>query len=387
MSTGLAAALVPHLVRADEEAFNLFRVLHHGTHEKQLSNLFAWLLKPTGSHGLGDLGLRTFIEIVQAQRPSALLGPSGQVQVFQEVGVRDRADIADILLLTDSTAFVIENYYTSDGHGHSYDDYIQHGRHYRDDSVAVLLCGKFETARQTKGWEKAPVVAYHDWIAAVDASLPPDFPKKRPAQHWLLDQMVNYFVRGVRTVKETHELVALMAVLADRGLDEVYRRPQGAEDLMRVLAGDVEASFAASRDLLQDVKSRLKNHCDTVLIPALNAELGDGYVRRRAKDYSGIYQWTINLHTASGAGGAKDDGGPGVVQIKWGPSASHAISRDPDWRGSWQSPTAPDYARLFLTFDHKIVPSRVGLSEVVTDLPPSDTRLVDEVRNLLERFR
>lgn len=387
MSTGLAAALIPHLVRADEEAFNVFRVLHHGTHEKQLSNLFAWLLKPTGSHGLGDLGLRAFIEIVQVQEPSVLLGPPGQVQVFQEVGVRDRADIADILVLTDSAAFVIENYFTSDGHEHSYDDYIKHGGRYRDNSVAVLLCGRREAVRQTKGWDKAPVVTYRDWIASVTASLPSNFPTKRPAQHWLLHQMDNYFVKGVRTVKETHDLVALIGVLADRGLDAVYRSPQGADQLMRVLTADVDESFARSRDLLQDAKSRLKRYCDEVLIPALNAELGDGYVSRRPKDYSGIYQWTINLRTASGASGTKSDGGPGVVQIKWGPSASHAIARDPDWRGSWQSTEAPNYATLFLTFDRKIVPSRVSLAEVVSDLSPSDTRLVDEVRNLLASSR
>lgn len=387
MSTGLAAALIPHLVRADEEAFNIFRVLHHGTHEKQLSNLFAWLLNPTGSHGLGDLGVRAFVDIVRTRQQLDLAQPLGRVQVFQEIGVRERADIADILVLTDTTAFVIENYGTSDGHGHSYEDYVRHGERYRDESVAVLLCARHEAGRQTKGWEKAPVVTYREWIASVAASIPMNFSTRRPAQHWLLAQMDDYFVKGVRTMKETHDLVALMAALADRGLDAVYRSPQGAEELMRVLAAEVEDSFTASRDLLQDVKAKLKRYCDRVLIPTLNAELGEGYVSRRLNDYSGIYQWTINLPTLTGAVGTDDDGGAGNLQIKWGPSASEAILRDPGWRGAWQSTAAPDFASLFLTFNREIVPSRVSLADVVSDLSPSDTRLVDEVRDLLTRSR
>lgn len=37
--------LVPSRSRSLAVQFNVFRVMHHGTHEKQLSNVFAWLLR------------------------------------------------------------------------------------------------------------------------------------------------------------------------------------------------------------------------------------------------------------------------------------------------------------------------------------------------------
>ena len=49
--TDLTTALLPVLSRQSESQFNVFDVMHHGTHEKQLSNVFAWLLDrrdPTG---------------------------------------------------------------------------------------------------------------------------------------------------------------------------------------------------------------------------------------------------------------------------------------------------------------------------------------------------
>lgn len=50
----LVTALIPSLSRSLTEQFNVFRVMHHGTHEKQISNVFAWLLQPDETHELGD---------------------------------------------------------------------------------------------------------------------------------------------------------------------------------------------------------------------------------------------------------------------------------------------------------------------------------------------
>jgi hypothetical protein len=43
----LLTVLAPMLTNRPQRRFNVFDVMHHGTHEKQLSNVFAWLLKPT----------------------------------------------------------------------------------------------------------------------------------------------------------------------------------------------------------------------------------------------------------------------------------------------------------------------------------------------------
>jgi PD-(D/E)XK nuclease superfamily len=62
--TDLATALLPVLHRSLEARFNVFDVMHHGTHEKQISNVFRWLLETEGNHHLGDMFLRIFIDEV-----------------------------------------------------------------------------------------------------------------------------------------------------------------------------------------------------------------------------------------------------------------------------------------------------------------------------------
>lgn len=66
----MVTALVPSLSHSLAEQFNVFRVMHHGTHEKQLSNVFAWLLTPDGTHHLGETFQRLFIAQVNGQLPA-----------------------------------------------------------------------------------------------------------------------------------------------------------------------------------------------------------------------------------------------------------------------------------------------------------------------------
>ena len=59
MNDGELAELEARLSR-----FNLFRVLRADTHELRHSNMLAWLLDPSGSHGLGELFLRRWLKEV-----------------------------------------------------------------------------------------------------------------------------------------------------------------------------------------------------------------------------------------------------------------------------------------------------------------------------------
>lgn len=63
----IVTALVPSLSKSLAEQFNVFRVMRHGTHEKQLSNVFAWLLDAQATHQLGDAVQRIFLECVNAR--------------------------------------------------------------------------------------------------------------------------------------------------------------------------------------------------------------------------------------------------------------------------------------------------------------------------------
>ena len=71
----LVTALVPSLSRSLAEQFNVFRVMHHGTHEKQLSNVFAWLLTKEGTHELGDALQGLFLDLVNAAIPAEVRLP------------------------------------------------------------------------------------------------------------------------------------------------------------------------------------------------------------------------------------------------------------------------------------------------------------------------
>ncbi len=122
MHDQLVTSLVPILADRSEAEFNVFDVMHHGTHEKQLSNVFAWLLDTDGSHKLGDAFQRIFIDEANRGLGRDLLISKGEYSVRQEVNTSESGvgmDIADLVLKDDETTIVVENYYTSDGHGHS----------------------------------------------------------------------------------------------------------------------------------------------------------------------------------------------------------------------------------------------------------------------------
>ena len=60
----LVTGLLPVLAKKPQEEFNVFNVMRYGGHEKQLSDIFAWLLDANGTHKLGDEFLRIFIDEV-----------------------------------------------------------------------------------------------------------------------------------------------------------------------------------------------------------------------------------------------------------------------------------------------------------------------------------
>ena len=50
----LVTRLLPVLANKPQEEFNVFDVMRYGGHERQLSDVFAWLLDAGGTHKLGD---------------------------------------------------------------------------------------------------------------------------------------------------------------------------------------------------------------------------------------------------------------------------------------------------------------------------------------------
>ena len=124
MHDQLVTRLLPILANRSEDEFNIFNVMHHGSHEKQISNVFAWLLDANGTHKLGDTFQQMFVDEVNGGLGDQRI-PPGKYRVRQEVNTSDPdkpMDIADLVLEGNTgTVLVVENYDISCGHGHSYE--------------------------------------------------------------------------------------------------------------------------------------------------------------------------------------------------------------------------------------------------------------------------
>src|SRR3954468_2554282 len=99
----LLTVLAPMLTNRPQRRFNVFDVMHHGTHEKQLSNVFAWLLKADAAHSLGGTFQRIFVEegnreLGKMSRDPIADQPFGVRQEVNTAPAGKPADIADIVL-------------------------------------------------------------------------------------------------------------------------------------------------------------------------------------------------------------------------------------------------------------------------------------------------
>ena len=386
--TDLATALLPVLRRSLEARFNVFDVMHHGTHEKQISNVFRWLLETEGNHHLGDTFVRIFIEEVNR----GLVGrePFAPVAylVLQEVNTSDAGDeedIADLVLENDDAVIVVENYVTSDGHGHSYDRYSGYSQRDGRDGAVVLLCHDHDSVLQTMGWENASVVTYGRLMDRLRNEIQSIrlYRQRYPEPYSFIDQMHRKFVMRRSGVEDRQVLDFIIAMCAtgEAGRYGEQRHSSAAERFANDVAEQARERFGEGREMLGRVKVRLRNYAAQVLKGQLDATLGNGFVSNVSARYAGTYQWTINFDVP-------DEGetfGEHRLQLKFGPSAWFANEKDAHWKRT-VDPEVADYSRLFLTraSTREVRQSDVTLEEVLDGLTPSDLRLHDEILKLLK---
>ena len=254
----------------------------------------------------------------------------GPYLVRQEVntsGAEDGPDIADLVLESDQERLVIENYFTSDGHGHDYGSYSKFAERGVQRGVVVLLCRDEDSSRLIGGWEEASVVTYDKVVRELRQKIASDYPQKHPEAYSFIDQMYRKFVKG-RGRMEDHEVLEFLTVMCSTGEARRYRE-QSQEAAARKFADDVANQaverFGEGRELLQRVKGRLKTYCSRVLQAQLNDTMSAGFVTEVSATYAGIYQWTVNLKVADEG----DDIGEAKLQLKFGPSAWFANEEDP----------------------------------------------------------
>lgn len=382
MIDDLIVGLLPGLGRSSRVGFNVFDVMRYGTHEKQISNVFGWLLDAEGTHNLGDLFQRIFLDAVNRGRPGEEVFSQGPYTVRQEVNTSDAEegqDIADLVLEDDQESLVIENYFTSDGHGHSYDRYRRFAQRGGRRGAVVLLCRDEDSSRQTEGWERASVVTYDRVMAGLLERISGnDYQREHPEPYSFIAQLHRKFGRGQGHMAGDNEVLEFLSAMCANG--EAGRYQEQAQEAAALKFGEDVASqavqrFGEGRELLQRVKGRLKTYCDGELRSQLNATIGAGFIQSVDIRYQGIYQWTVNLGVAPEG----EEAGDWKLQLKFGPTAWFANERDEFWQRT-VDPASADYRHLFLTKERskEVRQSAVTLQDVLDGLGPDDRRLHDE---------
>ena len=379
----LVTRLLPVLAKKPQEEFNVFDVMRYGGHERQLSDVFAWLLDADGTHKLGDAFLRIFIDEVNRGIGGAEPVAHGAYGVRQEVNTAEAGaggDIADLIVEGDKTVLVVENYYTSSGHGHSYDGYLSFGEREGKRSIVVLLCATQNSAEQSDGWEKASLVTYSrlaqrlmDHVASDDR-----YRRDCAAQYSFIDQMHKRFVKGRKMNDDALiDFIEAMCRTGEAGRYGLRPIEPAAVQFADELREQAKAQFDESREFLQRAKSALKNYASEFLKGQVNDELGHEYITDVSAGFRGRYEWTVNFFTTGES--------EAVLQLKFGPSAWYANEeKGGDWGTDAWEETVPvgqaDYSQLFITRNRKAIrQSVVALREVIEGLAPDDFRLRDEI--------
>ena len=305
----------------------------------------------------------------------------------------DGADIADLVLANDHSVLVVENYYTSSGHGHSYARYLKFGQRGGMRSVVVLLCEYENNAEQAAGWEKAPVVTYSSLVdrlkAHVDNRDGIPYREQYPEQYSFLNQMQRRYGKG-RPVDDRHviEFVNALCSTGEAGRYGEKNRESAAINFADHLREQARDRFLDGRDLLVRIKQTLRSYSAQTLKPQVNEALGREYISDVSATFRGMYEWTVNIgvaedHLTFDKSLRVPDGlqAPGM-QFKFGPTAWYANERDPDWK---KKVTCPDYTHLFITSlkSMEVRQSAVTLAEVLGDLQFDDYRLRDEIIQMI----
>lgn len=379
----MTTTLVPSLSRSLAEPFNVFRVMHHGTHEKQLSNVFAWLLSVDGTHQLGDAFQRLFVERVnQSLHDSSQLPDSGY-RVTQEVDTSGQdglgKDIADIVLSSASASIVVENYEASDGHGHDYHRYLAYGAAGGKQSVVVLLCARHESHLQTQGWEQTVVVTYAELLERLSAHVGTGsaWQDAHPPQHFFIQEFIQHFTEGLSSMS-IEDRIAFINTMCETGESARYsHRPQerAALEFADLLAQHAKRQFEEGRKALSEVKRALKRYSERTLIDQVKDALPSGHIDTVRARLMGQWEWHITLRRTDSAPSVSLDFGPTVLVQN---SRASVPLVDPDYTKIFVTRHVPNGQGI-----DRIIQTEVGLDDVLAGLGPDDVRLRESVLKIL----
>lgn len=360
------------------DRFDLFEVMHHGTHEKQMSNVFAWLLDADGSHNLLGKFVDIFLAEVNKDRPGRDPLKSERFTILQERNTADvgqPADIADIVMVGKQSCLVIENYKFSDGHHHQYENYLQFGLSHAAESTVVMLCELIDRDALKDGWEDAAVVTYSALVSQlIDViDYDPEYRTKNPEQAVFIDQMYDHFSKGSNRVNDdaTVDFVKELCLAGEVDALGSQRPEAAASDLGERLKQETIDLVAASRDLLY--------RCKWALIPFVENQLPAQLESLGVSDlYSSVYRRSKDWYTGSVS--LKDDANNDVFHILFGHTAGVANRAEYFFDWVTQPVPDPDFSYIFLLdAEGKLTQSSVKIVDVLQGLADDDMRLAEEI--------
>lgn len=287
----------------------------------------------------------------------------------------ESADIADILLSSPDAAVVVENYETSDGHGHDYRRHLALGRAGDRDAVVVQLCHRRERPLQRDGWEQAIVITYAELLDAVRAHTTSDraWTSRHPDQNFFLCQLFEHFVEGPAAMN-TDDTLAFLTAMCETGESARYGyqpHDRAAEEFGDLIAAHARRQLSESRALMAATKRSLSIYVNAVLVEQLNRELANGPVEEVITHFSGLWTWGVGLRRGEKL--------PAVFLV-FGPTAVQELDQVP------RKLEDPDFSQVFVDLKDpavggasRLAHTGVSLVEVMDGLLANDVRLRDAV--------
>jgi len=326
-------------------------------------NTLVTALLPSLSRSLAE----QFI-VFREQLPPAGYRVAQEVMTAGEVGAVDAAsaDIADI---------VIENFGTSDGHGHDYWRYLAHGTDGGRPTAVVLLCLRRVPHLQRDGWEEAVVVTYAELLRALRAHIDADrrWRRNHPDQHSLIRQLDEHFVEGPAAVN-LEDTITFLTTMCETGESARYgHRPRDVaeQEFADLVAEHARRQLIDSRTVLATTKRSLRAYGRSTLTDSVNAAIPEGAIERVITRIVGQWEWTVELQRTDSHS---------TVFLEFGPTAVVELQRIP------HTATDPDFSCLFISLQAEsgsdnsaISQTDVRTAEVIEGLAPDDTRLQDAV--------
>jgi uncharacterized membrane-anchored protein len=387
METSTIIRLLPTLVRTTEDDFNVFDVMHHGTHEKQLSNVFAWLLDANGTHNLQDRFARIFLnEILDDNEVVSEFTERGYT-VYQEVNTttdNSGLDIADIVLENENSRIVIENYSLSDGHGHDYRNYLRYANSEQKQGIVVMLCINITDSALQDGWQEAKIITYSRLVDALhyELSAMTAYQSINQDAYIFLKHLHQKYGSGNMKKQEQNTLNFITAMCETGEAIRYQKRPQEpvASQFAQDMAEQLEQHYLNSRELLFKIKAQVKAYCIGELSSQFAQSNEMGKISDVQMPFSGIYQYEVYF-TLNGLPNHIEDK---RIGISFGPTAWDTCENNKGWKPG-SNTLSPDYSQLFITIyqTNEIHQTEVGLDELLSGLADDDRRIHDQIIRLV----